>query len=369
MDAEFAARKKVRAEEITAVGETMGILTSDESRDTFGKTGSFAQESFIQKHMNTMVTETETESMSRARRSASKIMMLAAVKTGNPRLTSLASMMQGDVFDKVKKAIDELVVELKKENKDEIKHRDYCIKELNQNSRSTDEAYHSQHRSQTKHDELELLLKNGGDEIAAMKASVHETQIQMMKASDVRKEENKDFLITVQDQRATQTILTKALDRLKEFYAKKASFIQVSQPGKPGGFKEYKKSGGAGGVMGMIQGIIDESKAVEQDALGAEQSSQAAYEGFIKDSNKAITNLTEEITAKTEAVAKADQEITSVKADLVASLSTLEDLASYAGEVHTDCDYTLKNFDARQQARSTEIDALNQAKAIVSGAR
>jgi hypothetical protein len=276
----------------------------------------------------------------------------------------LAGRMQADVFDKVNVAIDELVVQLKKENKDEIKHRDYCIKELNQNARATDEAYHAQHRSQTKHDELDLLLKNGGDEIAAMKASVHETQIQMMKASEVRKSENKDFLITVQDQRATQTILTKALDKLKSFYAKKASLTQ-----QPAGFKEYKKSSGAGGVMGMIQGIIDESKAVEQDALGAEQSSQAAYEGFIKDSNKAITNLTKEITAKTEAVAKAKEEIASVKADLLASLGTLEDLSAYAGEVHTDCDYTLKNFDARQAARSTEIDALNQAKAIVSGAR
>merc|ERR1719386_120748 len=176
-------------------------------------------------------------------------------------------------------------------------------------------SVHAQHRSQTKHDELDLLLQNGNDEIEAWKKTVHETQIQMMKASEVRKSENKDFLITVQDQRATQTILTKALDKLKSFYAKKASLTQ-----QPAGFKEYKKSSGAGGVMGMIQGIIDESKAVEQDALGAEQSSQAAYEGFIKDSNKAITNLTKEITSKTEAVAKATGEITSVKADLLASL-------------------------------------------------
>merc|ERR1719389_658317 len=308
--------------------------------------------------MHTLVATTETATMARARRKASKIMLLAAVKTGSPRLSTLATMMQADVFAKVKQAIDELVVQLKKENKDEIKHRDYCIKELNQNARATDEAYHAQHRSQTRHDELDLLLKNGGDEIAAMKATVHETQIQMMKASEVRKEENKDFLMTVQDQRATQTILTKALDRLKEFYAKKGAFVEVSK--QPAGFKEYKKSSGAGGVMAMIQGIIDESKAVEMDALGAEQSSQAAYEGFIKDSNKAITNLTKEISAKTEAVAKAKEEIASVKADLAASLGTLEDLSAYAKEVHTDCDYTLKNFDARQAARSTEIDALNQ---------
>jgi len=31
------------------------------------------------------------------------------------------------------------------------------------------------------------------------------------------------------------------------------------------------------------------------------------------------------------------------------------------------CDYTLNNFDARQAARAAEIDALNGAKAILSG--
>eukprot|EP00746_Dinoflagellata_sp_MGD_P162153 gnl/MRDRNA2_/MRDRNA2_89583_c0_seq1.p1 gnl/MRDRNA2_/MRDRNA2_89583_c0~~gnl/MRDRNA2_/MRDRNA2_89583_c0_seq1.p1 ORF type:complete len:641 (-),score=216.85 gnl/MRDRNA2_/MRDRNA2_89583_c0_seq1:22-1944(-) len=362
MDAEFAARKKVRAEEITAVGETLAILTSDESRDAFGKTGSFIEEAFgfIQ---TKSVTSTETA----ARQQASKLLLELAVKTGSPKLSTLAVRVRADVFDKVKKAIDELTVQLKKENADEIKHRDYCIKALNDNARATDAAYHDQHRSQTKHDELEVLLKNGGDEIAALQKEIHETQISMMKATEVRKEENKDFGVTIQDQRATQAILTKALDRLKAFYAKKGALVQVSaaQPS----FKEYKKSGGATGVMGMIQGIIDESKAVETDAIAAEMSSQTAYEGFIKDSNKSITLLTKALTAKTEAVAKAEAEITSVKADLLASLETLEDLSAYSKEVHLDCDYTLKNFDARQAARATEIDALFQAKSIISGAR
>jgi len=363
MDAEFAARKKVRAEEVTAVGETLAILTSDESRDAFGKTGSFIEEAFgfIQKRS---VTSSET----RARQQASKLLLELAYKTGSPKLSQLAVRIRADVFAKVKKAIDELMAQLKKENKDEIAHRDYCIKALNDNARATDAAYHDQHRSQTKHDELEVLLKNGGDEIAALKKEIHETQISMMKATEVRKEENKDFDITIQDQRATQAILTKALDRLKAFYAKKGALLQVSTK-QPEGFKEYKKSGGATGVMGMIQGIIDESKAVETDAIAAESSSQTAYEGFVKDSNKSITLLTKALTAKTEAVAKAEAEITSVKADLLASLHTLEDLSAYSKEVHLDCDYTLKNFDARQSARATEIDALFQAKSIISGAR
>jgi len=111
MDAEFAARKKVRAEEITAVGETLAILTSDESRDAFGKTGSLIQEAFgfIQKR-SVSVSSTQTH----ARESASKLLLQVALKTGSPKLSNLAIRMQADVFDKVKKSIDELVVQLKK---------------------------------------------------------------------------------------------------------------------------------------------------------------------------------------------------------------------------------------------------------------
>merc|ERR1719160_604068 len=44
MDAEFAARSKMRQEEITAVSEALNILTEDEARDQFTKT----YEGFIQ---------------------------------------------------------------------------------------------------------------------------------------------------------------------------------------------------------------------------------------------------------------------------------------------------------------------------------
>merc|ERR1719265_2103107 len=45
-DADYQARLKVRTEEITAVGETIGILTGDEAQTAFSKSGSAA--SFLQ---------------------------------------------------------------------------------------------------------------------------------------------------------------------------------------------------------------------------------------------------------------------------------------------------------------------------------
>ena len=45
----------------------------------------------------------------------------------------------------------------------------------------------------------------------------------------------------------------------------------------------------------MIQQIISDSKSVEADATANEQDSQAAYESFVKDSNKIITKLSKAV--------------------------------------------------------------------------
>merc|ERR1719231_357745 len=130
----------------------------------------------------------------------------------------------------------------------------------------------------------------------------------MKKATEMRKKENAEFSMTVQDQQATQAILKKALDRLKEFYEKKA-LLQEDAPGEalapPPEQATYKPNAG-GGVIAMIEGVMKESKDLEMKALQEEQDSQAAYEGFIKDSNKLINANTEDITSKSQAKAKAD---------------------------------------------------------------
>merc|ERR1719160_1088372 len=113
-----------------------------------------------------------------------------------------------------------------------------------------------------------------------------------MKATEIRSVENKDFQTVIQDQRATQAILEKAVARLKEFYDKKAAFVQEAAPGEalapPPAQKTYAKQDG-GGAVAMINEVIAESKATETQAIADETDAQAAYEGFVKDSNKLIT--------------------------------------------------------------------------------
>merc|ERR1719231_1676361 len=139
-------------------------------------------------------------------------------------------------------------------------------------------------------------------------------------------------------------------------------------PPPPGNFGSNEKNAGGGGALAMIEEIIAESKKVEGEAFACEMSSQQAYEGFIKDSNKAINSLTKEISDKTEMKATAALDLQSSDESLKATVQELLGLAEVAHTIHTNCDFLLKNFEERQSKRSLEIDALNQAKAIFSGA-
>merc|ERR1719399_2835121 len=205
-----------------------------------------------------------------------------------------------------------------------------------------------------------------GDEITALKAAVLSAQVEMKTASENREAENSDFQVTVADQKATQAILTKALDRLKAFYASKAFLQKAAQSPPPQA--TYKKSAGATGVTMMIEMIIKESKDVEGDALHAENEAQKDYEDLIKDSNDSVSAMSAGVASKTEEMAKAEKDKIAAEADLKATIEDLLLLGEHNVALHQDCDFLIKNFEVRQSARAEEIDSLFNAKAIFSGA-
>merc|ERR1719240_1711780 len=118
----------------------------------------------------------------------------------------------------------------------------------------------------------------------------------------------------------------------------------------------------------MIEQIIADAKAMEEDALKAEEDAQVAYETFVTETNASIDAATKESITCAENQAKTETEKTETEMTRDAVMSELEALASENADLHKDCDYTLKNFDLRQTARQSEMEALKQALSILSGA-
>merc|ERR1719158_2544575 len=119
----------------------------------------------------------------------------------------------------------------------------------------------------------------------------------------------------------------------------------------------------------MIQQIINDAKSMEAETIRAEEDSQKAYEDFVKDTNGSVEEKNRDIVHKSETKAKAEADLVQANDDKAAVVLELEQLGNYKAELHGSCDFIVKNFDIRQQARDEEIEALKQAKAILSGAK
>merc|ERR1719460_1808460 len=357
MDQEYEERTKTRQLEIQAVSKALAFLSSDEAHDLFTRTFNFVQVSVsIKSHKRTQV---------------SKALSQAAQKFQDPRLSTLAVQARLDAFTKVKKSIQDMVDKLIKEKEDEIKHKDFCVEELNNNERDTEMKERDRADLEAKIEDLAMTIDTLAKEIEVLKADVAELQVQMKRAGEDRENQNKEFQVTVADQRATQKLLTAALNVLKGFYEKKAKAALLQQKAKqpaPPGFKKYEKSAASGGVMGMMQSIIDEAKAMEAEAIRGEEDSQKAYEEFVQDTNASIEEKNKDMTNKMEQKAKAESDKVEAETQHEATMGEIEQLMNENADLHKSCDFTLKNFEIRQSARDDEIEALKQALAMFSGA-
>merc|ERR1719405_237847 len=112
-DEEWAARQKIRAEEVLAIADTIKILNDDDALELFKKT--LPSPSLLQ------VTSTATALKARA---------LAALteSKGDFRLNLIALALKGKKvsFDKVLAMIDDMVTLLKKEQVDDDNKKQYC---------------------------------------------------------------------------------------------------------------------------------------------------------------------------------------------------------------------------------------------------
>merc|ERR1719388_560233 len=221
-------------------------------------------------------------------------------------------------------------------------------------------------------EDLELTIETLDKDLETLKKEIEDLTEELKLATENRAKENKAFEDTVADQRATAKLLTAALGILKGFY-EKAALVQTSSSrklmeklGQPS-FKKQEKSAQSGGVMGMMEGIIGEAKAMEAEAVTGETDAQTAYETFVKDTNDSITEKTKDIVNKSEMKAKAESGKVEKTAAKESVEEDLEILANENAILHKDCDFTLKNFDLRQGARDDEIEALKQAINIFSG--
>merc|ERR1719162_652141 len=206
---------------------------------------------------SSFVQTADTRNTDKHRREAAAVLR----KVHSPELSMLASSVELDAFTKVKAMIDKMIATLKVQQADEVKKNDWCKAELQENEMTTMKTKDLKADLEAKVGELESTIKRLSEEVEKAHLDISNSNLQLQRASENRKQENLDSQKVVADQMVTAEILAKALDKLAKFYDD-AAFAQVHKQTPPVAQKEYKQSSGATGVMSMIEKLIHDTKDI-----------------------------------------------------------------------------------------------------------
>merc|ERR1740121_1726548 len=375
--------KKMRAQEIVALADTIKILNDDDALDLFKKTLPSAGASFVQLQT--------TASAMRAR--ARAFLAQARSRPGQDRqridFVTLALNGRKVGFDKVIKLIHELVVTLKKEQDDDDHKKEYCTAQFDEAEDKKKELERTISHLGAGIEEAKEGIQTLGDEISALKAGIVALDKAVAEATEQRKAENAEYKELMASNGAAKEIILFAKNRLNKFYNPKmykappkkaeeaASFVQLASsasvagapPPPPETAEAYtKKSEESGGVLAMMDLLVKDLEKEMTEAETEEKLSQEDYEKTMADSAEKRALDSKALTDKEASKADLEGELETSHAEKKSTAKELMATDKYISGLHAECDWLLQYFDVRMKARTDEIDALKKAKAVLSGA-
>merc|ERR1719321_1372472 len=143
----------------------------------------------------------------------------------------------------------------------------------------------------------------------------------------------------------------------------------AAPPPPPESFGAYaKKCEESNGVLSMMDALVRDLDKEMTVAQAEEKDAQGDYETFMADSAEKRAEDSKALTDKEAAKANLEGEIATLKDSKAGAEKDLGAVMEFLSSLHAECDWLLKFFETRKEARASEIDALGKAKAVLSGA-
>jgi len=397
--AEHEANMKSRAEELVALADTIKILNDDDALEIFKKTLPSAASSLLQ----VKVADRQQ------RRAALQEILAEERKQGKPRpelnFIALAMMGKKYSFEKVLKMIDDMVVLLEAEQKDDDMKKESCNmqfdtlddkkKELEAGVASLEAMIASEEES----------IASTTAEIKALAEGIAELDKSVSEATEQRKEEHAEHKELMASDGQAKEVLAFAKNRLNKFYNPDlyeappkvelseedkiyttfggelpAVFAQVSShtqradsdvapPPPPETAAAYKKSAeSSAGVMTMIDMLVKDLDKEMTESTVEEEEAQKEYQAFMEASATKRMTDSKNMGDKQSALAALEADVLAHKEEKTATTGELMATEKVIASLHGECDWLLQNFEMRKTARAGEVDSLTKAKAVLSGA-
>jgi hypothetical protein len=411
--AEWEVVVATRTQELAALADTIKILNDDDALELFKKTLPSSSASFMQVRKSTSAMQKNVLALIRGARG----------NRANSRhraqfdLIELALTGKKVSFAKVLKMIDEMVAMLKEEQLDDDHKKEYCLMQFDVTDDKKKDLERTMSLEASAIEKAKEAIATLKEEIAALEAGIAALDKSVAEATEQRKEENVDYTALMASDTAAKDLLAIAKNRLNKFYNPKlykpapkrdlsaeegivvsmggslaptqppggiagtgvTVFAQVSAhthrrdvvapPPPPEAVAAYKKKSGENtGVIAMIDLLIGDLDKEMSESTTAEKEAQADYETMMADSAAKRTQDSKTLAEKVET--KAATEGALQEAETAHATAAKEHMATleYESSLHAECDWLLKYFEVRKEARAGEVDSLKKAKDVLSGA-
>jgi septal ring factor EnvC (AmiA/AmiB activator) len=380
---------KTRNEELLALAETIKLLNDDDALELFKKTLPAPSASLMQ----VQVTRADVRA-----RALSLLQRARGAIPKQARLEFLVLALRGKKvgFEKVISMIDGMVSALKKEQLTDSDKKEYCLSTFDSTEDKKKELEHVASDTETAIASAEENIAALAEEIAEAEKSIKALDASVSEATAIRKAENEDYKALVQSDSAAKELLLFAKNRLNKFYNPKLynppakvelsemgaierdmSFVQISEHAQrrsdveppPETWDAYaKKTQESNGVIAMIDLLVKDLDTELTEAATEEKNSQEQYDKTIADAKAERVGLSKSLTGKSAAKADTTADLEGLQSTEKSTAAELMATDKFLSGLHAECDWLLKYFTVREDARNGEIEALGKAKAILSGA-
>lgn len=361
---DFESRQQLRSEEIEAIEKAIEILSSGDVAGNADKhLPQLIQRSLVQISLS-------ASSPIQAR--VSQFLKKSADRLNSSVLSVLAIRAADDPFNKVKKMVQDLIVRLQQEANQEAEHNGWCNTELATNKQTRDEKTVLVESLHATIDGNNANIAKLTEEISALIKQVAEIDAAVLAATEIRAEEKKTNEETIFDAQTAQTALAKALQVLKDFYAKAGqatSLIQKQQPEAPEIFDASYKGMQSenGGILGMLEVIESDFARLETETKADENTSRDQHDKFLSVSAVDKAAKSKDIEHKTNKKIGVKNNLTVNNEDLDGTQKELDAADNYYQKLKPSCVDSGVSYEDRVARRKEEVESLQEALRILNG--
>merc|ERR1719350_1664843 len=214
---EWEERSKTRAEELTALSETIKILNDDDALDLFKKTLPSGSASLVQLGQSAFLLKRKALGLVRGAWRVSDSHHRPQLDFLVMALTGKKALSQG-MFDKVIRMCDDLVAELKQEQQDDVDKKEYCEAQFDLADDKKKSLERAEKNAENAIAKAKEAIETLTDEIKALEKGIKELDKSVVEATEQRQEENQEFKALMAADTKAKEILRFAKKRLNKFY-------------------------------------------------------------------------------------------------------------------------------------------------------